>query len=247
MEFNKLDKKKTYKQIIDQIISLIQQNEIAPGDKLPGERELALKLGTSRSSVREAFRTLEIIGILEVRHGGGTYVRDFDIVPFIDALFPLFLSKLSNIQDLTDFRILIEGEAVKAAALSNEKNMIDKMRETLASMTGDDPDANEQADIQFHRAIFEATGNKTFIFTGECLAYILRASVHLNRSSLMERSDMVSKWAKEHSLILAGIEQGDPDKAYTALRDHLNGVSKFLLEETSDENSGMHKTSAGYQ
>ena len=181
MDFKEIKSKKTYKQIIEQFLGMIESGDIKSGDKLPSERDLAVTLSTSRSSIREAFRTLEILGILEVRHGGGTYVRSFDIAPFINTIAPLFLGKLSNINDLIDFRILLEGEAVKVAAISHDDATIEAMTKSLGQMAGDDAELNEKADLDFHRTIFAATGSKTFIFAGECLSHILYASVHMNQ------------------------------------------------------------------
>ncbi len=63
-------------QIVIQLCQLIRQGQIGPGDRLPPERDLAEQLGVSRASLREALRTLEVAGLVESRHGGGTYVRD---------------------------------------------------------------------------------------------------------------------------------------------------------------------------
>ncbi len=240
MDFKEISSKKTYKQIIDQIIGMIENGDIKSGDRLPGERDLAVKLCTSRSSIREAFRTLEILGILEVRHGGGTYVKSFDIAPFINTIAPLFLSKRSNISDLIDFRILLEGEAVKAAALSHDDATIEAMTKSLASMAGNDPVLNEQADLDFHRTIFAATDSKAFIFAGECLSNIFYASIHMNRTSLMQFPEMTVRWANEHARILESVSAGDAVKAYEALRDHLKGVCSYLTKELSDENNRLY-------
>jgi len=162
MNFQAIENKKTYKQIIEQVLALIISGDLKSGNKLQGERTLAEMLSTSRPSIREAFRTLEIIGILEVRQGGGTYVRSFHIAPFINTIAPLFLKDIDVMGDMMDFRMLLEGEAVKAAALFSDQNTIDKMARALEDMKNDNTQTAEQADIDFHMSIFSATGNKAF-------------------------------------------------------------------------------------
>ena len=235
MEFTEVNNKRTYRQIIEQFMGMIERGEIKPGDKLPGERELAEKLGSSRPSVREAFRTLEILGVIEVRHGGGTFIREFNVAPFINMIAPLFYTKSRNIEDLTDFRILLEGEAVKAAALSHNDSIVGSMETSLELMNDEDPRVREKADLDFHRAIFAASGNRTFVFAGECLSYILYASVHLNREVIQGKDDMAERWAEDHRRILDAVSAGDPEAAYNALKSHLESVGSYLTENKNEQ------------
>jgi GntR family transcriptional repressor for pyruvate dehydrogenase complex len=230
MDFKEIPNKKTYKQIIEQIIALILKGELKNGDQLPGERALSELLGASRSSIREAFRTLEVLGILEVRQGGGTYVRSFHIAPFINTIAPLFLKDVDIMGDMMDFRMMLEGEAVKAAALLHDAHTIKEMEESVARMEDDDPGVAEQADIDFHMSIFSATGNKVFILAGECLSYILYTSIHTSRTRLIADRAIAERWIGEHKSILAALKVQDPEQAFHALRSHLEGVRSYILQ-----------------
>lgn len=234
MNFSNIQNKKTYKQIIEQIIALIASGELKNGDKLPGERALSEMFSASRSSIREAFRTLEIMGVLEVRHGGGTYVQDFQISPFINTIAPLFLKNVDLMGDMMDFRIILEEEAVRAAAKSADADTVSKMSDALERMKhGAEPEA-EQADIDFHMTIFSATGNKVFALAGECLSYIVFTSIHTSRSRLVEDKTISKRWIDEHEQIYSAIKKHDPDTAGKALRHHLEGVRTYILDTTKE-------------
>ncbi len=234
MEFQSIHNQKAYKQIIEQIISLIVKGELKNGDKLPSERQLSEMLQSSRASIREAFRTLEILGILEVRHGGGTYVTDFHIAPFINTISPLFLKDVDIMGDMMDFRIFIESEAVRAAAGFCSPATLDRMSAALTDMASDDVIVAERADLDFHMSIFSATGNGVFMLAGECLSYILYTSIHTNRIKLVDDREITGRWLEEHQRILKAVKAQQPEEAAAALRSHLEGVRRYVLDSTME-------------
>jgi len=235
MIFHEIPSQKTYKQIIEQIIALMVSGQLKNGEKLPGERALAEMLGASRSSIREAFRTLEILGILEVRQGGGTYVRSFHIAPFINTVAPLFLHNVDIMGDMMDFRIMLETQAVRTAAALPDAGAVEGMAQAIASMASEDPQVAEQADIDFHRSIFSATGNQVFILAGECLSYILHTSIHDSRSKLIEDQAIARQWLHEHESIFQAVKSNRPDQAEVALRSHLTGVRSYILRTAAPQ------------
>lgn len=232
MGFQEIPNKKTYKQIIEQIISLILNGELKNNDKLPGERALCELLGASRSSIREAFRTLEIMGIIEVRQGDGTYMRSFNISPFINMIAPLFLKNVDIMGDMMDFRIMLEGEAVKAAAVAHDSLTIEQMGAAIGRMENEDPQIAEQADIDFHMSIFSATGNKVFVLAGECLSYILFTSIHTSRTRLKADRDIANHWLMEHKDIYQAVKAQDTVQAHETLLAHLEGVRNYILKDS---------------
>jgi len=232
MEFKQIPNEKTYKQIIEQIISLIVSGDLKNGDKLPGERALAEMLGASRASIREAFRTLEILGIIEVRQGGGTYVRSFNIAPFINTIAPLFLQNVDIMGDMMDFRIMLEAEAVKAAAVKHNDDIIDVMAKAVGRMESEDREVAEQADIDFHMSIFTATNNQVFKLAGESLSYIMYTSIHTSRTKLVGDKVIEAQWLNDHKVILNAIQSHEAEEASEALRRHLLGVRSYILQAT---------------
>jgi GntR family transcriptional repressor for pyruvate dehydrogenase complex len=236
MAFQEIPSNKTYKQIVEQIISMVQSGELKSGDKLPGEREISQMLGASRASIREAFRSLEILGILEVRQGGGTYMTRFSIAPFLNAIAPLFLQDVDVMGDMMDFRILLEGEAVKAAAEHASDETVAGMQKALEVMAGGDTQAAEQADIDFHMSIFSATGNRVFMLAGECLSYILYISIHTSRTALTHDKAIARRWLEEHTGIFEAVRNHEPEAAQQRLRAHLTGVRKYMLSACREAN-----------
>src|SRR3954462_8834350 len=114
--FETVRKVRRYEQVADQIRRLISDGTLKPGDLLPPERELAVKLGVGRSSVRDAVRTLEVMGILEPRQGHGTVVRDLSTDSLVVPLASVLQHKRVLVADLLDVRRMIEpGLAARAA------------------------------------------------------------------------------------------------------------------------------------
>jgi GntR family transcriptional repressor for pyruvate dehydrogenase complex len=235
MELTAIQGKKTYKQIIEQIISLIVSGELSVGDKLPGERVLSEQLAASRSSIREAFRTLEILGILEVRHGGGTFVRAFDIAPFLNTIAPLFLQNVDIMGDMMDFRIMLECQAVRAAAQSANQNTIENMLGAIDGMSSADAHTAEQADIDFHMSIFSATGNSVFVLAGQALSYIVHTSIHTTREQSLADKAVAKQWVADHKAIFEAVKAHKSERAVKAMQSHLTGVRKYILQKTKSE------------
>lgn len=117
MDINPINTKKIYQYIIEQFVDMIKEGKLKSGERLPPERTLAEMFNVSRASIREALRAMEIIGLLEVRQGEGSYITDLNIAPFINTIAPLFIKNESLETDLLDFRKLLEIEAVKLAAI----------------------------------------------------------------------------------------------------------------------------------
>ncbi len=122
--FQPIKRKRVYIEIINQLQNLIDKGELKPGDKLMSERELSEKLKVSRSSVREAFSALELMGILESRPGEGTFISSASATA--SALLPMSMLMLlgSASEDLLELRWILEGEGAKLAAeRASEENI----------------------------------------------------------------------------------------------------------------------------
>jgi GntR family transcriptional repressor for pyruvate dehydrogenase complex len=232
MKIEPVNTKKTYQHITEQIITLIVNGELTVGDKLPPERLLADRFQVSRSSIREAFRAMEIIGVIEVKPGGGTYVTDFNIAPFINTIAPLFIRNVDIKDDLLDFRMMLEGEAVKLAARVRDAESLSFMEGANMKMEKaireDNQAAGERADVDFHMAIFKATKNRIYMKAGESLSYILTASIHSNRIRLLKDKRNSERWFSEHNKIYEAVKAGDEQAAYDELCGHLENVRKLL-------------------
>src|SRR3982751_5065448 len=107
-QFETVRKVRRYEQVADQIRKLVSSGTLKPGDLLPPERELATKLGVGRSSIRDAVRTLEVMGILEPRQGHGTVVRDLSADALVVPLSLVLTRKREMVSELLEVRRMLE-------------------------------------------------------------------------------------------------------------------------------------------
>jgi GntR family transcriptional repressor for pyruvate dehydrogenase complex len=231
MQINPIGMKRLYQSIIEQFVNLIKEGQLKVGDRLPPERTLAEMFNVSRASIREAFSAMEIIGLIEVRQGEGSYITDLNIGPFINTIAPLFVRNESMETDLLEFRKLIEVEAVKLAAMKYQDVDITLLERALKLMKEalekNDINMGAEADIQFHKAIFSLTGNIILTKAAECTAYILECSVKFNRAKILKDSSNSRVLYHQHLQIYRAIRDGNPEFAAEIMDNHLNFVKEI--------------------
>jgi len=230
MEINPINTKRIYQNIIEQFIELIRKGELKVGDRLPAERALTEMFQVSRASIREAFSAMEVIGLIEVRPGDGSFVTDLNIGPFINAISPLFVKNDIMETDLLDFRKLIELEAVRLAAEKPDKTKFSKLQAPLEmmlkSIEKQDVAIGVKADINFHKTIFELTENYILIKSAECISYLLQSSVEFNRAKILKDNKNANVLYNQHRLIYEAVMNGDSKKAVEIMETHLEFVKK---------------------
>ncbi len=210
--------KRLYQSVATQILALISQGEFPVGERLPPERELALKLGVSRPSLREALIALEIGGQVEIRMGSGVYVCE-PVASEANAIGALGDSP----SELMQARAAIEGSVAMLAASHMTAAMLDRLRRTIDRMrrlaaAGKSP---VEADRQFHMLIAEAAGNSVLSrYVGE-----LFDSRHDPIAVAMRgHAESAQTWTVallEHEAVFKALQAGDPIAAQTAIRAHL--------------------------
>ena len=132
------------------------------GEKLPSENELCATFGVSRVTVRAAIQQLEILGLVETKHGGGTFVKDFSAIDSMDALHPFVqLNRNQDVITVLEYRKVIEKGAIGLAASKITKEDLAFLEKTLASMKANkkDPEKIAEADLAFHYRIAEIARN----------------------------------------------------------------------------------------
>jgi GntR family transcriptional repressor for pyruvate dehydrogenase complex len=223
----KIKGNKLYQRVAASITAAIEAGRWSPGTRLPGERDLAEEYGVSRPTIREAMIALEMKGWIEARHGSGLYVtlRDHGTGQREDALnFDV------GAFDLTEARILFEGEAVALAAVSITDEQLDEM----AADDSNEPSVMD-ADHRFHLAIANATGNAAIRSVIEYLWELrTRSPLAANMFARAKRGGITPR-VEEHRPIVAALRARDPHAARTAMRRHLRGVVDDLLEATELE------------
>lgn len=184
---------------------------------LPAERSLAEKLGVSRTVVREATKRLEQQGLLEIQHGNGIKVVDRLHRPLNDSLTLLLPDVAERLQQLNETRLSIEPDAAAFAAQRASKEHLLTLRRTQTQLEAapDNPAAIE-ADIAFHHAIADASGNLIYRLVLDSLAEIgvasrLRTIGRIGKQAAVEH----------HASIIAAVENRDPGAAREAMRHHI--------------------------
>jgi DNA-binding FadR family transcriptional regulator len=163
MPLQTVEPQRLYRQIAEQLRSLIGQGEFAPGSRLPAERDLAKQLGVSRPSVREALIALEVEGWVEVRTGSGVYVLDRPAKARQSAVTnsPIAATEWGPLE-LIRARRVVEGEIAAMAATQAKRKDTDAMARAIAAMRADADQGNVMpldGDRAFHTAVVQASGN----------------------------------------------------------------------------------------
>ncbi|AET66782.1 transcriptional regulator [Desulfosporosinus orientis DSM 765] len=224
--------RKIYEQIVDQIGQLVAQGQLKPGDRLPSERELVERFQVSRASIREAISALEMMGLIEVRSGEGTYIRQVNIDSAVTPLaWMLFIEKDTDLE-LYEARKILEVQAAGLAAARADDEEIKDMFEALEVMRKDleSHQLGEEADHHFHYAIARATHNKILFRLMNTLSDTMRTALITSRSKLYEHQDTPQKLYNEHYFIYEAIKNHDVQKAQKLMLEHLVGVEKHLAK-----------------
>jgi GntR family transcriptional regulator, transcriptional repressor for pyruvate dehydrogenase complex len=216
----------------------IKNKEFEFGSKLPKESDLMGEYGVSRTVVREAISHLQASGLVETKHGIGTFVRQkTDAVPF--RVQPEQLASLRETIDLLEFRMGIEAEAAAIAASRRSKIDLQSLQVALSSfenavLRGEDA---AQADFQFHHAIATATQNSRFVEFMNALGTHAIPRARLNRiaDDETEKLAYLHRVQLEHESILAAIKNRDVEAARAAARTHLaNSRERLKRAESAD-------------
>lgn len=206
--------------------AMIVSGELAPGRKLPPERELAQLLGVSRGLVREAIHELALKGLVSRRQGRGTEVRGPYRSEFTGAIIGYLNQNVREVAELLDFREALEPPiAARAAerATSADVHRLQRITAELESET--DPERAADLDAQFHHAIALATRNHVLVKLVETSMEVLNQTRRRNLQTPERRR--LSRDA--HRAILAAIEAGDAEMAERAMTNHIRGVAALVM------------------
>lgn len=214
-----------YEQVASTLRGQIVQGELALGQKLPTEREIAARYGVSRNVVREAVRTLANDGLVQVRQGSGVYVADGASRALSDSLeLAITLGDATRkFHDLIEIRQLVEPGVAALAAERATSQDLESLRKEVAVMdeAASDVEAFITADHRFHVAIGKASGNSLVPLMLDPIVELL----HEQRQRLFFVEHSASTAQDFHHKILAAIQQRDPRAAFAEMRAHLVQVS----------------------
>ncbi|GAB1575856.1 FadR/GntR family transcriptional regulator [Bordetella petrii] len=215
MPFQPIEPRRLYRQIADQLRLLIQGGEFPVGARLPPERDLALKLGVSRPSVREALIALEVEGLVEVRMGSGIYVRSRVAADSVVAESPL---------ETIRARRLIESELAAQAAELARPAQVAGLREALQAMQ-EEAAAGQvpiQGDRLFHLRIAEISGNSVLLRVVGELFDERHNPLSVKLGDYFENPASWEAAIAEHQRVVEAIAAGDAARAREAMHHHLS-------------------------
>jgi len=226
-------------QVAQRILGLIQQGEFDPGQRLPGERDLAEQLGVSRPILREALRALSILGVLIKRQGSGVYVSPLSPEVLLAPLQFFISVGPPHQQSLSEARIIMESGIVRLATERMTPETLGRLRACIEEAEGnsDDPALWLQTDLEFHRLIVESANNPFLTKVAQSFQVLGKAS----RETAVKVAGVRQQSQLEHKRILTALEQGDPVGAEAAMRQHLEHAyahSAEWAEETDNRVSG---------
>lgn len=217
-----------FEETVERLLQAIKLGVVAPGEKLPPERELAVQLGISRVTLREAIRALQDAGFLDVRRGryGGAFVTYVPPRPDTGVLRKVVNAMgTDDLSDALTFRMAVECGAAQVLAstpLDDDQRAI--LNRRLADLNAAGPDDYRRLDTSFHLAIAELTGSPLLAAT--CADARLRVSDLLNAIPMLQVN--IDHAAKQHEAIVDAILDGDPDGARRAVAEHLEGTAALL-------------------
>ena len=232
MPFQPIAARPTADAVAGQIERLVLEGVLHPGDRLPGERDLAARLDVSRPVLRDALKALEARGLIESRHGGGTYVAAIEGTLFAGPLIELIAGSQKAGGDYLEFRREVEATAAAMAAeraTAADRTILLRIFEAMASAHGEADFRREAAlDVEFHQAIGEASHNIVMIHVLRACYRLLADGVFYSRSRLYGHAGSRDELLSQHRALLEAILAGDRDAARAAARSHIAYVEASL-------------------
>jgi DNA-binding FadR family transcriptional regulator len=225
--------------IQDRIKQFIISNGFKPGDSLPTETELARVLGISRGSLREAMKSLQTMGVVETRHGFGTFVGKFSFEPMIDGLtFQILVSRETMpraIRELLDLRQVLETGLMPRVAELATPEQLDQLESLVLRMETNASDDLQfvDEDREFHEVLYRPLGNTLIIQLLQAFWDIFEA---VGRES-SRRTVLLGETAEQHGAIVRAIAAGDGQAAAEAMAVHFTGALGWvpLLEQATEQ------------
>lgn len=234
--FSPIKSTKVYEQVIEQIQTMIANGDLKKGDKLPSERQLAEQLRVSRTSVREALRALQIIGLIEVRQGDGNFITEtFDNCLF-EPLSVMFMLQESKPRDIVDLRRIIEIETARLAAQRITDEEIVALRELINELKVlnevQDEKNSVKVDKEFHYKIAHASKNILLLNILNVISSLMDHFIEDARGMILTNYDNDLLLLDQHEKILKALENRDPEAAAKAMGDHMDLIIEYIDRST---------------
>jgi GntR family transcriptional repressor for pyruvate dehydrogenase complex len=221
-----IKKMRVHEEIADRIRRLILERTLPPGRPLPSERLFAQRFGVSRGSVRDALRTLEVLGLLEMRHGQGTFPRELSVDRLVSPLSSVLTYRRDLQTELMDVRRMFEPAVARVAAMrvtdddvADLQRVLERQRRKLAA-----GQSTIVEDTAFHAALARATHNRVAVRLMETLNDLLIES----RKQTLRQKGRPQRSFEGHEAIVDAVRRRDPDAAESAMHQHIDRIAELL-------------------
>lgn len=234
-QFGPVEKSSLVDDLAERIVGMIRNRTYQPGDRLPAITEMARSFGVGHPSMREALKQLEAVGVVEIKHGSGVYVRTGDDILLVGN--PVFggIPSKKLMLDLISARIPIETTSAELAARNVTDDQIERMTELLvkaAEHLRDDAVLNKM-NMAFHREIAAASDNIVLAQIQEVLTNLFQNE----QRAILDIFGSREKDHDEHEGILEAIRSRDPALARERMNEHLDGVRQAIWQWDPDDTS----------
>lgn len=238
MEFQKIERKRVYEDVIVQIEQMIKEGNYKPGDKLPPLVELCEKFSVSRTVIREAMSVLSAYGLVDINLGTGIFIRKSSSSNIASPITSLLLLNQESVKDLLELRRGLEVEAASLAAeraTDDDISMLKQCNNGLREAINNHSDILEavEEDYKFHKTLFQATGNEIFVKVFDSVSHIFKEGIKLSKMQSVKIPGRALEGVAEHELIIHAIERKNKSDARKMMRQHLynNEKKTWNLEE----------------
>lgn len=223
--------RKLYEEIADKLLEQIQSGSYKLGDKLPAERTLAQEHGVNRAVIREAFRSMERMGCVDSKVGGGTYVKMPEVLDISDPLSIMFIQNTDSNQRLMETRIILERATAKLAALRRTDKQLEELHRNLQNMQIAILRKEEivSFDKEFHELLAKAADNQSLAAIVALCSNAFQKCMQITDE--MENIPQIT--FLQHATILDAIEKQDVKRAEDAINEHLNSALENLQKAKS--------------
>jgi GntR family transcriptional repressor for pyruvate dehydrogenase complex len=225
MEVAKISNQKISDIVAAQIEQWIRTGKAQPGDKLPSVRELCAMFEVGRTAVRDAITALKGKGLVEVRHGDGTFVCRFDCA---NVFHGLSLVNKQDINNLFTVRKILELGTAEMAALHREPRHLLKIKNAIHEMEQADSVEGWKADFDYHLGIAEATQNDHLVQLMQTISAAIQQAIRDCHQIILADAELKRTIVHQHVAIFDAISDAQPDQARQAMLEHLTFVEALL-------------------
>lgn len=221
--FTPIKNTKVYEQVIDQIQNMIMEGSLKKGDKLPSERDLCEILGVSRTSIREALKALQVVGLVESRQGEGNFIQENFENSLFQPLSVMFMLQESKPEEILELRTILEVQTAALAAENITSDEIEELNILINKLKeSQDEENNVKIDKKFHYKIAQAAGNFLVLNILNAISSLMDVFIKDARKMILSKEENKEKLIEQHENIYKALANRNSIDASAAMKKHMD-------------------------